>query len=154
MAIWVLKEGRREGPYTDQDVRELVYEGTYTERDSAIRDGQLDWSTVAQILAAPEAAPAESAQSQPPALPSPLPAAPGGEDAAAPLGIPAQVSLIQDDTRPARVEIVDINVPFGSLVMLMIKLMLAAIPALLILGIIMAAAWAFLLGIIALLLRH
>ena len=46
MAIWVIKDGQREGPYEEQDVRELLYEGTYAESDPAIRDGHLDWSTL------------------------------------------------------------------------------------------------------------
>ena len=50
MAIWVIKDGQREGPYEEQDVRELIYEGTYSDTEPAIRDGQFDWTTLGQIL--------------------------------------------------------------------------------------------------------
>ena len=50
MAIWVIKDGQREGPYEEQDVRELIYEGTYADADLAIRDGQYHWSTLGEVL--------------------------------------------------------------------------------------------------------
>lgn len=48
---------------------------------------------------------------------------------------------------PARVSVVDINMPFGSMVVFMVKWAIAAIPALLILGVLLAALSAFLFGI-------
>ena len=65
MAIWVIKEGQREGPYEEQDVRELIYEGTYTDADAAIRDGQFDWSTLGQVLGR------QPVPSEPPPAPPP-----------------------------------------------------------------------------------
>ena len=70
MAIWVIKDRQREGPYEERDVRELVYEGTYTDADPAIRDGQYDWTTLGQVLGRqpPPAQPAPAAPAEP-ALP-------------------------------------------------------------------------------------
>lgn len=48
---------------------------------------------------------------------------------------------------PSSVRIVDFNMPFGSLVGFMVKAALAAIPALIILSLIAAAATAVLTGI-------
>jgi hypothetical protein len=50
MAIWVIKDNQREGPYEEDDVRELIYEGTYGDADLAIRDGQYHWSTLGEVL--------------------------------------------------------------------------------------------------------
>ena len=165
MAIWVIKDSQREGPYEEEDVRELVYEGTYTDSDPAIRDGQLDWSTVGQILGRTPATPA----AEPPALPPPPPAAPPEPPpipmpgttppappapGSAPPPPPAEAPAPAAPARPMEVSVVDFQMPFGSMVLLMVKWALAAIPALLILGALAAVFWISLLGLLSLLLRR
>lgn len=162
MAIWVIKDGQREGPYEEQDVRELVYEGTYLDSDPAIRDGQFDWSTLGHILgrqpvpaeasptasSAPEpilpAPPSEPAP--PPAEPSPLPVEP----------VPAATQLSPGAAAPGPVQVavIDFEMPFGSMVVLMVKWVLASIPALIILGAIALFFWTACLAIVTSLVRH
>ncbi len=143
MAIWVLKEGQREGPYEERDVRELMYEGTYTDSDAAIRDGQFDWTTLGQVLerapAAPEEAGAEEPATSQEATPEPPP-------------IPEMPEAVPRP--PERVAVVDFQMPFGSMVVFMVKWVIAAIPALLILGIVAAIFWGVFLALVASLLRH
>lgn len=149
MAIWVIKEGQREGPYEEQDVRELVYEGTYRDSDPAIRDGQPDWTTLGQVLRrqpsapaepppAPLAEPAPAAAAEPPAIPT---------AEAPPAELPPPGAPVPD--RPVQVAVVDFQMPFGSMVILMVKWVLASIPALLILCLLAAIFWTMLFALIA-----
>jgi len=169
MAIWVIKDGQREGPYEEQDVRELVYEGTYRDSDPAIRDGQFDWTTLGKILghAAPQVeAPASSATEppQPPPMPPELPPASPAAPAAQPLPVPGVAETKAQEltgpeasagpAQPIRVSVTDFQMPFGSMVVLMVKWVLASIPALLILGAIAAVFWTALFALVAVVLRH
>jgi hypothetical protein len=154
MAIWVIKAGQREGPYEEQDVRELIYEGTYTDSEPAIRDGQLDWTTLGQVLGRqprpPEAAaPPVTEPPSPPAIPPELlvPKPPPIPATAAPAAPPAP-------PEPMRVVVTDFGMPFGSMVLLMVKWVLASIPALLILGAIAAIFWVSFFALIAAALHH
>ncbi|MGA3172371.1 MAG: GYF domain-containing protein [Chthoniobacteraceae bacterium] len=151
MTIWVIKDGQREGPYEEQDVRELVYEGTYNETDPAIRDGQYDWTTLGLLLArermaAAEAAPANGEEIAPEA--SAIPAAPAAP--AAPTAAPE----LPGKPPPLQVAVVDFEMPFGSMVMFMVKWVLASIPALLILGVLAAMFWIAFVALIAAVMRH
>jgi hypothetical protein len=160
MAIWVIKDGQREGPYEEQDVRELIYEGTYSDSDAAIRDGQFDWSTLGQVLGRqPASSEPPPSEASPPALNEPAPPLPieAPETAqepeppplpAAPPEIPPAPPL------PAPVVVVDFQMPFGSMVLFMVKWVIASIPALLILFAIAATFWGIFISIVALLLRH
>jgi hypothetical protein len=159
MAIWVIKDGQREGPYEEQDVRELIYEGTYADSDAAIRDGQFDWSTLGQILGRPpapsEAAPSEPSPAEPaPPLPIDSPETTAAQEPqppplpAAPPAIPPAPPL------PAPVVVIDFQMPFGSMVLFMVKWVIASIPALLVLFAIAATFWGVFISIVALLLRH
>jgi len=165
MAIWVIKDGQREGPYEEQDVRELVFEGTYGDADPAIRDGQYDWSTVGQLLgrempafettfssaealpmteAPPQpAAELPVAEPEPPPIPAPLPE-PVLPEPAVPAGPPV----------PAAVSIVDFHMPFGSMLIFILKWMFAWVIAMFILGVIAAVFWVACLAFLALLFRH
>lgn len=172
MAIWVFKNGVREGPYEDRDIRELIYEGTYSDADTAVRDGDPAQRTVGELLGhSPATAPAPErltkpavADAAPPpiqlpssvlakpdaslAAPPPLPPAP----AVASPPVPAQ------PTPPAEVAVVDFSMPFASMVVFMVKWALAAIPAFLILGVVIAVFWTalftFVAGIFASLMHH
>jgi hypothetical protein len=139
MAIWVIKDGQREGPYEERDVRELVYEGTYADSDPAIRDGQFDWSTLGQVLGRQPSPPPELvAAPEPPPLPAETPVdleAVPAEDPGPPDPAPAE------PPRPIQVAVIDFEMPFGSMVMLMVNWAIASIPALLILGAIAAVFW-------------
>ena len=161
MAIWVIKDGQREGPYEEDDVRELVYEGTYGDADPAIRDGQFDWTTVGQILGHPMPGfeSALSALSQPPPaeLPpeEPLPVATTSAPEPPPVPVVAPEPVAPADSgKPMPVTVVDFQMPFGSMVLFMVKWVIAAIPALLILGIVAAIFWIGCVAFLALLLHH
>ena len=186
MAIWVIKDGQREGPYEERDVRELVYEGTYSDSDPAIRDGQLDWTTLGRILRrqppASGGAPVGSTTMVPPPPPhptippEPLPApampAPNREVsapdvrpepppvaafpapeppplAASPAPAPPELPGSETQRRPIQVAVVDFEMPFGSMVLLMVKWVLACIPALFILGAIAGIIWTMLFALFA-----
>jgi hypothetical protein len=153
MAIWVIKDGQREGPYQEQDVRELLYEGTYADSDPAIGDGQLDWTTLGRILGRQpppgETQPGPSTKS--PSEPPPFPNMPSSESSTA---HPAQPGAARSPARPIQVAIVDFDVPFGSMVMLTVKWAIASIPALLILGMIATIAWVALFAVIVALLHR
>ena len=152
MVIWVFKDGQREGPYEEEDLRELVYEGTYTDSLPAIRDGELDWTTLGQILGRQPA----SAPPSPSSDPEPPPVIPPE-----PPPIPADASPAESELRisaasppPVQVAVVDFEMPFGSMVMMMVKWVLASIPALLLLGAIAAIFWITFFALISAILRH
>ena len=164
MAIWVIKDGQREGPYQEQDVRELVYEGTYNDSDPAIRDGQFDWSTLGQVLGRqPSVAdiplPSPEQPATPPALapePPPFPVTPSVESPPSPTAetpippeLPSLAPQLAPPSRPVQVAVVDFEMPFGSMVILMVKWVLAAIPALFILAAIAAIFWTLFFAVIA-----
>jgi hypothetical protein len=160
MAIWVIKDGEREGPYEEEDVRELVYEGTYGDADPAIRDGQYDWTTVGQILGHPMPGfESLSALSQPPPAelppeePLPISTAPAPEPPPVPFPAPEAVAPA-DSAKPTPVSVVDFQMPFGSMVLFTVKWVIAAIPALLILGIVAAIFWIGCVAFLALLLHR
>lgn len=56
--------------------------------------------------------------------------------------------MSQPPDEPQRVRVVDLDISFVSLMGLMVKAALAAIPALIILAFIGAAAWAFIAGML------
>ena len=162
MAIWVIKYGQREGPYEEQDVRELLYEGTYTDADPAIRDGETDWTTIGQMLRRvpptpppplhPDTLPASGAEptlTPPPLLPTEPPPMPGGGPNTPP-PLPPRIPR----HRPAPVAVVDFDMPFGSMVVFLVKWALAAIPAMFIVGTIATVFWLIFLALISAVLRH
>jgi hypothetical protein len=164
MAIWVIKDGQREGPYEEQDVRELIYEGTYGDADPAIRDGQYDWSTLGNLLghkmpafeAAAFETPVSSFQEAPPAEVPPQTApevavpAPPPIPAAAPAQEPISVAPVPPaPIAPAQVAIVDFRMPFGSMLIFILKWMIAWLLAMMLLGFVAALFWAACLAILA-----
>jgi hypothetical protein len=159
MAIWVFKNGIREGPYEEGDVRELIYEGTYHDSDPAVRDGDAATRTLGEILGRPgEAAsppplmPAMAAEPPPlvegaAAMPPPLPREP---DPAAvsvlpePPTPPAQPEMLPVAgalAEPIPVRVVDFRMSFGSMVVFMVKWVVASIPAFLILATLGVIFW-------------
>jgi hypothetical protein len=164
MAIWVIKDGQREGPYEEQDVRELIYEGTYSDTDPAIRDGQFDWTTLGQVLgrrASPAEPPVEvlpvpmEERSAPPPLPEEAPPMPVAEvpetEAVAEVvgtGTP-RLGNAMAGSGPVQVAVVDFEMPFGSMVMLMVKWVLAMILALVVGGAIVAVSGTVILAMLA-----
>jgi hypothetical protein len=156
MAIWVIKDGQREGPYEEQDVRELVYEGTYSDAEPAIRDGQVDWTTVGHILGRQPPPPPEFVP--PPELSTvgapPVPAAPGDVPVATDGPPAASARRRIPVAQSVQVAVVDFQMPFGSMVILMVKWAVAAIPAVLILIAISFLFSSFFLGVLAALFHH
>jgi len=159
MAIWVIKDKQREGPYEEQDVRELMYEGTYSNTDPAIRDGQFDWSTLGQVLAR-EPSSLEPTPSPLPPIAEPPPLLPPEEPIAHEVVFEPPVPATSPDLPtpsspppPLRVTVVDFQMSLGSMVIFMVKWMLACIPALLILGAIVAIFWGACIALLSALLR-
>lgn len=160
MAIWVIKDGQREGPYEEQDVRELIYEGTYTDADPAISEGQFYWSTVGDILGhnhlPPDPASASSVAEATLAPPTEEQALPADEPAAPPVlpaPLPEPPLIPSAEPPPLRVTVVDFRMPFGSMIVFMVNWAIASIPALLILGIVAGLCWAACMGILSALAR-
>jgi hypothetical protein len=157
MAIWVLKDGQREGPYEEGDIRELIYEGTYGDADPAISDGQYDWTTLGQILDRETSTP-EATDDEPPSLE--IPPEPEGELAVPepePPPIPAAAPepvAAPGPPQPAPVTVVDFQMPFDSMVFFILKWMVATIIALVILGVIAGIFWGVCLALIAALLHR
>jgi hypothetical protein len=163
MAIWVIKDGQREGPYEEEDIRELVYEGTYGDADPAIRDGQYDWTTVGHLLGHEmpgfESTLSAVSESPPLELPpeEPLPVATGPQPPPVPMAEPVAAPepvAPGGPQKPTPVTVVDFQMPFGSMVLFMVKWVIAAIPALLILGAIAAIFWIACVSLLALMLHH
>jgi hypothetical protein len=156
MAIWVIKEGQREGPYDEDDVRELIYEGTYSDNDPAIRDGQYDWSTIGNVLDPrpgdlPPVFEGEPDFDLPEATEAPdLPIA--AEEAAEPepILLPPPPSA---PPPPMRVTLSDIEMPFGSMVVFLLKWAAASLVVLLIVGFVMGVLWLILAVMAAAILR-
>jgi hypothetical protein len=144
MSIWVLKDGQREGPYEEQDIRELIYEGTYTGDDPAIRGGQFDWTTLGQLL---NREPVEEAEAdevvEPPPMPTDLVGTPV-EAVATEVGVAVLPAGVTDGAA-TRVEVVDIRMPFGSVLTLMFKWVLAWMLVMVVLGGVAAMVWTILL---------
>jgi len=155
MAIWVIKDGQREGPYEEQDIRELIYEGTYGDADAAIRDGQFDWSTLGQILnrQPPPAEPAYLAEEPALSPPDASPELPPAEDLPGPEAL-ADFPPPAEPAPPLQVSVVDFQMPFGSMIVFMLKWMVASIAALFILGAIAAIFWGACIALITVILRH
>jgi len=127
VSYYVLKNGKQEGPYDELAVRELFQEGTYHETDPAMSDGMTEWRPLGELL---------GVQPSPSPLPPPLPQAP----------TPPPVEQFIKVTRvnePQTVVVTDISMPFGSMVIFILKWTLAAIPALFILGGIAFLIWLF-----------
>jgi hypothetical protein len=158
MAIWVIKDGQREGPYDEEDVRELIYEGTYGDADPAIRDGQYDWSTLGQILGHPmppfESALSSSADPLVLDLPpeEPIPVAVASEPPPIPERDPVVIAATPAQSTP--VAIVDFQVPFGSVFVMVLKVALALVLVSFILSVFAAIFWAGMLAFLTLVLHH
>jgi hypothetical protein len=157
MAIWVIKDGQREGPYDEDDVRELIYEGTYTDNDPAIRDGQYDWSTIGNVLEPMSADLPPIAESRPdldfpdeeiapeaPIIAEPVASAPPPPALPPPPFTPPP---------PMRVTVTGVDMPFGSMVTLLFKWAAASFVVLFILGAVLGALWAILAILLATMLR-
>ncbi|MEA3188440.1 MAG: domain 2 [Chthoniobacter sp.] len=140
MNYYVFKNGKQEGPYEERTLRDQLENGVYLETDLAFRDGMSAWRPLAEVL---------NSSTLPPE-PPPIPASPK-----AVLQVPAlpRTSVTLPD--PAQLVVVtDIRMPFGSMVIFILKWTLAAIPAMLILGTIVAMAWGFLFALAAGLSSH
>jgi hypothetical protein len=156
MAIWVIKDGQREGPYDEDDVRELIYEGTYSENDPAIRDGQYDWSTIAQVMerqdgtlpAIAEAPPHPDELEEEPELDDSI-----LEDELPPSATPPPLPSPQRPPPAMRVTVSDIDMPFGAMVIFLLKWVGAVLVVTLILSAIMGILWAILFALAAAILR-
>jgi hypothetical protein len=150
MAIWVIKDGQREGPYDEEDVRELIYEGTYTDNDPAIRDGQYDWSTIGDVLEQmpsdlPPVAEGLPDYHFPGEAPAPeVPPADLQPTPSAELAPPASSPPPFAPPPPMRVTVTDIDISFGSMVMLLLKWAAASFLVLMIVSVVLGVLWAIL----------
>jgi hypothetical protein len=79
MSYYIYRGQQQYGPYTLQDLQRYVAEGSITSADQARDETSTDWTTVAQILAAPTYTPAPqyppqqpSVYAQPSGVPVPL----------------------------------------------------------------------------------
>jgi hypothetical protein len=149
MSIWVIKDGQREGPYDEDDVRELIYEGTYTDKDPAIREGQYDWSTLGTVL---ERAPEETPPINEAGTDLDLPDAEDEVEAAQTPPLFVEGPIAQEPAEPVpaasltpatgmRVTISDLDVSFGSMVVFLLKWMAACFVVLLIAGVVLLILW-------------
>src|SRR5437016_14654497 len=131
MSYYVFKNGKQEGPYEEVAVRELLEEGTYLENDPALRDGMTEWHPLGEVLGL----------TSPPPLP--VPTEPTSPPPSEPIVAAAPSSI------PQLVVVTDISMPFGSMVIFILKWSLAAIPAMLILGTIAMLTWVFFFTLLA-----
>src|SRR5215213_11997827 len=119
MPIYIQRNGQEHGPYRDEEARSYLQGGQLLANDLARTEAERGWRPLRDVLAGPAAA--VQVQPQPNIYASPV-----------------QVGLAVAPGSQA-VTVVDVRMPFGSMVAFMIKWALAAIPAIFILSIIMGA---------------
>jgi hypothetical protein len=115
MPIYIQRNGQEHGPYREEEARSYLQAGQLLANDLARTDAERGWRPLRDVLAGPVAAVQPQAQ-------------PNIYAAAAQANSPAMMS-----SQP--VTVVDVRMPFGSMVVFMIKWVLASIPAFLILAV-------------------
>ena len=120
MPIYIQRNGQEHGPYREEEARSYLQGGQLLANDLARTEAERGWRPLRDVLTGPAAA------IQPQAQPSIYAAT------------PVQVGVAATPGSQA-VTVVDVRMPFGSMVVFMIKWALAAVPAIFILSIIMAA---------------
>ena len=117
MPIYIQRNGQEHGPYRDEEARSYLQGGQLLANDLARTEAERGWRPLREVLAGSAAV---------------VPAQPGSVYAVA-----AQGSVPVAPASQA-VTVVDIRMPFGSMVIFLIKWALASIPAILILWLILA----------------
>ena len=120
MPIYIQRNGQEHGPYRDEEARSYLQGGQLLANDLARTEAERGWRPLRDVLAGPAAA--VQVQPQPNIY----------------AATPVQVGVAVAPGSQA-VTVVDVRMPFGSMVVFMIKWALAAVPAIFILSIIMAA---------------
>jgi len=113
MPIYIQRNGQEHGPYREEEARSYLQGGQLLANDLARNAAERGWRPLAEVLAGQIAA----VQAQPQLQPSVY-------------AVPVQASTPVAVGQP--VTVVDIRMPFGSMVVFMIKWALASIPALII----------------------
>ncbi len=119
MPIYIQRNGQEHGPYREEEARSYLNGGQLLANDLARSEAERGWRPLREVLAGPAAL---------------IPAQP-----------PQNVYALATQTSSAApavtnpVTVVDIRMPFGSMVVFMIKWVLASIPAFIILWIIFGA---------------
>lgn len=146
MSYYVLKNGQQEGPHDERVVRQLLDAGNFLPSDLAFRDGMSQWWPLGEVL---------GLQFVPPPLPGGEPLLAPAPTVAPAMALPSPVkSRPSKDEQPQSVIVTDINMPFGSMVLFIMKWSLAAIPALLLLGVTLALAWGLFMALVAGIFAH
>jgi uncharacterized RDD family membrane protein YckC len=73
MDVWIGRDGERHGPYPESDIRQWLRNGQVSRDDLGWYDGLADWQPLAVLF--PDAAPATTPPSMPPAMSFPATAA-------------------------------------------------------------------------------
>ena len=81
MQVWIGRNGERFGPYTDDEIRQWLRDGTCRPDELGWYDGMVDWRPLGELF--PEERPVAAADGVPPIPPSPPPFL-GVTDVAAP----------------------------------------------------------------------
>lgn len=71
MQVWIGRNGERFGPYTDDEIRQWLRDGTCRLDELGWYDGMVDWRPLGELF--PEERPAAAADGVPPMPPSPPP---------------------------------------------------------------------------------
>jgi hypothetical protein len=112
--IYIQRNGKEHGPYNDNEAATYLQNGQLLSNDLARTDAERGWRPLKEVLAGPV-----------PAKPAQLPAVYAAPAAG---GNPMEQQVV----------VVDVKMPFGSMVVFMIKWMLASIPAIIVLWVILA----------------
>lgn len=148
MSYYVLKGREQEGPHDERTLRQFLDEGKYLATDLAFRDGMSQWQPLSVVLGLQFAPPPLPSQEPAPTTTTPPPTAP------LPLIAPEKIQPISGPALPQAIVISDINMPFGSMVLFILKWSLAAIPAMLLLGATLTVTWALLMAFVAGIFAH
>jgi len=81
MQVWIGRNGERFGPYTDDEIRQWLRDGTCRPDELGWYDGMVDWRPLGELF--PDERPAAAVEGAPPMPPSPPPFL-GVTDVAAP----------------------------------------------------------------------
>jgi hypothetical protein len=120
MPIYIQRNGQEHGPYREEEARSYLQGGQLLANDLARNEAERGWRPLKDVLAGQIAAAQPHIQPQ-----------------SSVYAVPVQTSTpIAAGTQP--VTVVDIRMPFGSMVVFMIKWALASIPAVLIIWFILA----------------
>lgn len=73
MNIYILRDGQKIGPFSEEAVRTLLQQGDVEEEDLACRQGASEWEPLNKVLETPSDSPAETPAEPPPPIHEPEP---------------------------------------------------------------------------------